>query len=148
MSTDLKSKIQQDLKVAMKAGNKEKVSALRLMLAAIKQKEIDSRKKTDNSEVVSILGKMAKQRRDSISQYLNASRNDLASIEENELKLINSYLPQQLSEDEIYQFVETAIREVEAKTPRDIGKVMAKLKNELKGKADMALVSKTVKDCL
>mgnify|MGYP002039744827 FL=1 len=132
----------------MKSRDKKAVSAIRLILASIKQKEVDSRKEIDDPEVLTILGKLAKQRKDSIAQYENASRNDLASIETHELEIINSYLPKQLSETEVKNLVVTAIKEIGAQGPKDIGKVMGKLKEELRGKADMGLVSRTVKECL
>ena len=132
----------------MKGAEKKRVSAIRLILAAIKQKEIDSRTEVDDSEVLVILSRLAKQRKESITQFLAASRKDLADIEENELVLINSYLPEQMSEAKILELVENAIRETNAKTLKDMGKVMAKLSGELKGKADMAVVSKTVKSRL
>ena len=101
MATSLIIKIQEDLKAAMKRGDRASVSALRLIIAAMKQREIDSRKVLTDSEAVVILNRLSKQRKDSISQYLAASRNDLASVEENELKIIEDYLPEQLSSEEI-----------------------------------------------
>ena len=101
MTTSLTVKIQEDLKTAMKRGDRATVSALRLIIAAIKQREIDTRKALTDSEAVVILNRLSKQRKDSISQYLAASRNDLASVEENELKIIEDYLPEQLSSEEI-----------------------------------------------
>ena len=148
MSSDITNKITDDLKSAMKRRDKKTVSAIRLILASIKQKEVDSRKEVDDPEVLTILSKLAKQRKDSITQYENASRNDLASIETHELEIINSYLPKQLSETEVKNLVVTAIKDIGAQGPKDIGKVMEKLKEELKGKADMGLVSRTVKECL
>ena len=148
MSSDITNKIKDDLKSAMKSRDKKAVSAIRLILASIKQKEVDSRKEIDDPEVLTILGKLAKQRKDSIAQYENASRNDLASIETHELEIINSYLPKQLSETEVKNLVVTAIKDIGAQGPKDIGKVMGKLKEELRGKADMGLVSRTVKECL
>ena len=148
MSSNITNKIKDDLKSAMKGRDKKAVSAIRLILSSIKQKEVDTRQKIDDSEVITILGKLAKQRKDSISQYKSASRDDLASIEEHELNIINNYLPKQLSETEIRNLVITAIEEIGAQSPKDMGKVMGKLKEELKGKADMGLVSRTVKECL
>lgn len=148
MSGHTKSKIEEDLKSAMKSRDKVTVSALRLILAALKQKEIDTRLSLNENDITSILGKLAKQRKDSISQYTSASRTDLAAIEENELRIINSYLPKQLSTTEIEKKVFSAIKQVDAKTPKDIGKVMSKLKPELQGTADMALVSQIIKDNL
>ena len=129
----------------MKSGDRATVSALRLIIAAIKQREIDTRKVLTDSEAVVILNRLSKQRRDSISQYLAASRNDLASVEENELKIIEDYLPEQLSSEEIESKVLSAIESIGAKSLKDMGKVMAKLKAELQGNADMSLVSEITK---
>ena len=145
MTASLTNKIQEDLKSAMKSRDKATVSAVRLIIAAIKQKEIDTRKTLNDTETMAILVKLAKQRKDSISQYLAASRSDLAAIEENELKIIETYLPEQLSTSEVEGKVMTAIESTGAKTLKDMGKVMAKLKTELQGKADMALVSEIIK---
>ena len=129
----------------MKRGDRATVSALRLIIAAMKQKEIDTRKVLTDSEAIAILNRLSKQRRDSISQYLAASRNDLASVEENELKIIEGYLPEQLSSEEIESKVLSAIESIGAKSLKDMGKVMAKLKTELQGNADMSLVSEITK---
>ena len=145
MTTSLTIKIQEDLKAAMKRGDRASVSALRLIIAAIKQREIDTRKALTDSEAVAILNRLSKQRKDSISQYLAASRNDLASVEENELKIIEDYLPEQLSSEEIESKVLSAIESIGAKSLKDMGKVMAKLKAELQGNADMSLVSEITK---
>ena len=145
MTTSLTIKIQEDLKTAMKRGDKATVSALRLIIAAMKQKEIDTRKILTDSEAAVILNRLSKQRKDSISQYLAASRTDLASVEEHELKIIEDYLPEQLSSEEIEAKVLSAIESVGAKSLKDMGKVMAKLKAELHGNADMSLVSEITK---
>ena len=145
MTTSLTIKIQEDLTVAMKRGDRTTVSALRLIIAAIKQREIDTRNVLTDSEAVVILNRLSKQRRDSISQYLAASRNDLASVEENELKIIEDYLPEQLSSEEIESKVLSAIESIGAKSLKDMGKVMAKLKTELQGNADMSVVSEITK---
>ena len=145
MTTSLTIKIQEDLKAAMKSGDRATVSALRLIIAAIKQREIDTRKVLTDSEAVVILNRLSKQRKDSISQYLAASRNDLASVEENELKIIEDYLPEQLSSEEIESKVLSAIESIGAKSLKDMGKVMAKLKTELQGNADMSVVSEITK---
>ena len=129
----------------MKRGDRATVSALRLIIAAIKQREIDTRKALTDSEAVVILNRLSKQRKDSISQYLAASRNDLASVEENELKIIEDYLPEQLSSEEIESKVLSAIESIGAKSLKDMGKVMAKLKAELQGNADMSVVSEITK---
>ena len=145
MTTSLTIKIQEDLKAAMKSGDRATVSALRLIIAAIKQREIDTRKALTDSEAVVILNRLSKQRKDSISQYLAASRNDLASVEENELKIIEDYLPEQLSSEEIESKVLSVIESIGAKSLKDMGKVMAKLKAELQGNADMSVVSEITK---
>ena len=145
MTTSLSIKIQEDLKASMKRGDRATVSALRLIIAAMKQKEIDTRKVLTDSEAVVILNRLSKQRKDSISQYLAASRNDLASVEENELKIIEDYLPEQLSSEEIESKVLSAIESIGAKSLKDMGKVMAKLKAELQGNADMSVVSEITK---
>ena len=145
MTTSLTIKIQEDLKAAMKRGDRATVSALRLIIAAIKQREIDTRKALTDSEAVVILNRLSKQRKDSISQYLAASRNDLASVEENELKIIEDYLPEQLSSEEIESKVLSAIESIGTKSLKDMGKVMAKLKAELQGNADMSVVSEITK---
>ena len=145
MTTSLSIKIQEDLKASMKRGDRATVSALRLIIAAMKQKEIDTRKVLTDSEAIAILNRLSKQRRDSISQYLAASRNDLASVEENELKIIEGYLPEQLSSEEIEAKVLSAIESIGAQSLKDMGKVMAKLKADLQGNADMSLVSEITK---
>ena len=145
MATSLIIKIQEDLKTAMKRGDKATVSALRLIIAAMKQKEIDTRKILTDSEAAVILNRLSKQRKDSISQYLAASRTDLASVEEHELKIIEDYLPEQMSSEEVEAKVLSAIESVGAKSLKDMGKVMAKLKAELHGNADMSLVSEITK---
>ena len=145
MTTSLSLKIQEDLKAAMKRGDRATVSALRLIIAALKQKEIDTRKVLTDSEAIAILNRLSKQRKDSISQYLAASRNDLASVEENELKIIENYLPEQLSSEEIEAKVLSAIESIGAQSLKDMGKVMAKLKVDLQGNADMSLVSEITK---
>ena len=129
----------------MKRGDKATVSALRLIIAAMKQKEIDTRKILTDSEAAVILNRLSKQRKDSISQYLAASRTDLASVEEHELKIIEDYLPEQMSSEEVEAKVLSAIESVGAKSLKDMGKVMAKLKAELHGNADMSLVSEITK---
>jgi len=129
----------------MKRGDRATVSALRLIIAAMRQREIDTRKVLTDSEAVVILNRLSKQRRDSISQYLAASRNDLASVEENELKIIEGYLPEQLSSEEIEAKVLSAIESIGAQSLKDMGKVMAKLKADLQGNADMSLVSEITK---
>ena len=129
----------------MKAGEKQKVGALRLISAAVKQYEVDNRAEIDQARVVEMLMRMSKQRRESISQFDSAGRADLVAIEQFELDLITAYLPAQLSADEIKQYVSAAIAETGATSMRDMGKVMGRLNAELKGQADMAIVSAEVK---
>jgi uncharacterized protein YqeY len=141
----LKAKITEDMKAAMRAREAERLSAIRLILAAIKQLEVDERKDLSDPEVVSVIEKMMKQRRDSITQFQAAGRKDLADKETFELGLLSSYLPQQLSEDEIASEVASIVAQTGAKGVSDMGKVMGLLKAKLAGRADMAKVSTLVK---
>jgi uncharacterized protein YqeY len=141
----LKAKITEDMKAAMKARETERLSAIRLVLAAIKQLEVDERKDLSDPEVVSVIEKMMKQRRDSIAQFQAAGRKDLADKETFELGLLSSYLPQQLSEDEIASEIAGIVARTGAKGVSDMGKVMGLLKAKLAGRADMAKVSALVK---
>lgn len=140
-----KANIQQDLHQAMRSGDKPKVQALRLMLAAVKQIEIDERIEVDANRMLTILSKMAKQRHESIDQFRQAQRNDLVVQEEYELTLIQSYLPQALNEAEILAFVDAAITQTEATSIRDMGKVMNILRPQLTGRADLSKVSELLK---
>ena len=133
------------MKSAMRAKDAARLSALRLMLAAIKQKEVDERIDVSDADVVSILEKMVKQRRESIAQFEKAARNDLVEAEKFELGVISAYLPQQLGDGEIQKEINTAIGEVGASGAKDMGKVMALLKQRLAGRADMSKVSGLVK---
>jgi uncharacterized protein YqeY len=141
----LKAKITEDMKGAMRARETERLSAIRLILAAIKQLEVDERKDLSDPEVVSVIEKMMKQRRDSIAQFQAAGRKDLADKETFELGLLSSYLPQQLSEEEIASEVASIVAQTGAKGVADMGKVMGLLKAKLAGRADMAKVSTAVK---
>lgn len=141
----LKAKITEDMKAAMRARETERLSAIRLILAAIKQLEVDERKDLSDPEVVSVIEKMMKQRRDSIAQFQAAGRKDLADKETFELGLLSSYLPQQLSEEEIASEVASIVAQTGAKGVSDMGKVMGLLKAKLAGRADMAKVSTLVK---
>ena len=143
-----KANIQNDLHQAMRSGDKPLVQALRLMLAAIKQVEVDERIEVDAQRLLSILSKMAKQRQESIEQYRQANRIDLVEQEEYELKLIQAYLPQPLSETEIVVMIEQAIEEQSASTIRDMGKVMNVLRAQLTGRADLSKVSELIKQKL
>ena len=141
----LKAKITDDMKAAMKAREAERLSAIRLMLAAIKQIEVDERKDLSDPEVISVIGRMIKQRRDSIAQFQAAGRKDLVDKESFELDLLSSYLPKQLSDDEIASEITAVLAQTGAQGPSSMGKVMGLLKGKLAGRADMAKVSALVK---
>jgi uncharacterized protein len=133
------------MKTAMRAKDAPRLSAVRLILSAIKQREVDERKEMTDADVVAVLEKMIKQRRESIAQYEQASRKDLADVEKFELQLLSGYLPQQMSDAEVQQEVSKAVAESGASGIKDMGKVMAILKPRLAGKADMGKVSNLVK---
>ena len=141
----LKTLITEDMKAAMRAKEAARLSALRLLLAAIKQREVDERKDLTDDDVVAVIDKMLKQRRDSISQYEAAGRRDLADAEQFEVQVLTAYMPKALSESEIEVAVAKALADVGAKGPQDMGRVMAVLKPALAGRADMAKVSALVK---
>ena len=141
----LKTQLTDDMKTAMKAGEKERLGVIRLINAAIKQKEVDERIELDDAQVLAVLEKMVKQRRDSVSQFDAANREDLAGIERAEIAVIEHYLPAKLSEAEIEDIVDGAIRDSGAAGAADMGKLMGVLKPRLAGKADMGDVSKIVK---
>jgi len=144
----LKQRIQDDMKSAMKAGDKPRLGVIRLMLAAIKQREVDERIELDEAQVLAVLDKMVKQRRDSIAQFRDAGREDLAANEEFELGVIQDYLPEALSEAEIAELIEQAVSESGASAMGDMGKVMAVLRPRIQGRADMGAVSARVKQRL
>ena len=141
----LKERITEDMKAAMRAKEAAKLGAIRLLLAAIKQKEVDERIELDDTAVLGIIDKLLKQRRDSISQYEAAKREDLASAERFEAEILSAYQPAQLSSAEIAAEVDAAVAATGAKTPADMGKLMAVLKPRLAGRADMGEVSRLVK---
>jgi uncharacterized protein YqeY len=141
----LRQRIDEDMKAAMRARESTRLAAIRLLLAAIKQKEVDERIVLDDAAVVAVIDKMLKQRRDSISQYDAAGRTDLADAERFEADLLTAYMPAGLSADEIAQAVTDAITATQASAPGDMGKVMGILKPKLAGRADMTEVSKLVK---
>ena len=141
----LKAQITEDMKAAMRSRDAQRLSAIRLLLAAIKQREVDDRKELDDQEIIGVIDKMIKQRRESIAQYQKASRADLADAENFELGVLQTYMPQPLSEAEIEAAVAAAVTESGAQSVRDMGKVMAILKAGLAGRADMAAVSALVK---
>jgi uncharacterized protein YqeY len=144
----LKARITEDMKTAMKAKEAGRLAAIRLLIAAIKQKEVDERIELDDAAVSAVIEKLVKQRKDSVSQYEAANRQDLADVEKAEIAILSAYLPEKMSSDEIAAAVAAAVAETGAKGPADMGKLMAVLKPMLAGKADMAEVSKQVKAAL
>lgn len=143
--SQLKSRLTADMKTAMKAGEKDRLSVIRLMLSAIKQVEVDERIELDDARVTVVLDKMGKQRRESISQFSDAGRDDLIAIEQAELEIIQEYLPEALSEAEISDLIGQAIEESGAASMKEMGKVMGILKPKLQGRADMGKVSQQIK---
>jgi len=141
----LKVRIQSDMKDAMKAGDKDRLKVVRLMMAAIQQIEIDQRSELDDAAVLGVLDKMVKQRRDSVSQFSAGGRADLATIEQAEIAVLETYLPEQLSEAELDAMIEQAIDDSSAASIRDMGKVMGQIKGKARGRADMATVGAKVK---
>ena len=141
----LKAKITEDMKAAMRARDAARLSAIRLLLAAMKQREVDERIELADADIVGIIEKMLKQRRDSVTQYEAGGRQDLADVEKFEIGVLSGYMPQQLSEAEIAGEVAAAVAAAGAKGMQDMGKVMAVLKPRLAGRADMARVSSLVK---
>ncbi|MBE9563390.1 MAG: GatB/YqeY domain-containing protein [Proteobacteria bacterium] len=148
MSDLIKQKIQEDMKAAMRAKEKQRLGTIRLMLAAIKQKEVDERISLDDTQVITILDKMLKQRRDSLAQYEKAKRQDLADQEAFEIKVIQVYMPQQLSETEINSLIEAAINETGATSIKELGKVIGYLKPKVQGKVDMKAFTTNIKQHL
>jgi uncharacterized protein YqeY len=144
----LKDRIQDDMKSAMRAKDKERLGAIRLIIAAVKQREVDERISLDDSQVVTVLERMLKQRRESIKQYSEAGRDDLAARESFESKIIREYMPAALSASELDALIESAIAESGAQSVRDMGKVMGFIKHQAQGRADMAAVSAQVKQRL
>lgn len=141
----LKLQLTEDMKAAMKAGDKHKLSVIRLIKAEIQRREVDERIELDDTAVIAVLDKMVKQRKDSISQYEAAQREDLAQIERDELVVIDTYLPAKMGEAEIVAAIQAAVAETGAASAADMGKLMGALKPKLAGQADMGLVSKLVK---
>jgi uncharacterized protein len=144
----LRDQINDDLKTAMRAGDARRRDALRLLLAALKQKEVDERKTLADADVLTIVERLIKQRRESVAQFEQGGRQDLAENEKFELSVLLAYMPQQMSDDEIDSEVAAAITAAGAKAPSDMGKVMAALKSRLAGRADMGKVSARVKSRL
>ncbi len=141
----LKDTINNDVKEAMRAKDKERLSTLRLITSAIKQIEVDERKDLNDDDVIAILTKMVKQRKDSIDQYTKGDRPDLAEKEQAEVEIVQIYLPAQLSDEEIAAMIDQAIADTGAESMKDMGKVMGKLKGQLAGRADMGAVSGKIK---
>ena len=144
----LKEQLQADMKAALKAGDKARLGTIRLILAAIKQREVDERAEMDDAAVLAILDKMVKQRRDSVTQYRDGGRDDLADKEEAEITVIQQFLPQPLSADELAALIDAAIAASGAAGMRDMGKVMGELRAKVQGRADMGAVSAAVKQRL
>ena len=144
----LKLRLQDDIKTAMRGKEKQRLGVIRLIMAAIKQREVDERIELDDTQILAVLDKMAKQRRESIEQFSQAQRDDLVAQETFELELISSYLPAALSAEDIATLMDTAICDSGAESIRDMGKVMAVLRPQVQGRADMAAVSALVKQRL
>ena len=144
----LKDQITEDMKTAMRAKDSERLGTIRLLLAALKQKEVDERVVLDDAAVVAIVDKLVKQRKDSIAAFEQAERQDLADKEKAELTVLQAYLPQRMSTEEITAAVQAIVAELGAKGPGDMGKVMGAVKTQLAGKADMGQVSAAVKAAL
>jgi len=144
----MKQQLTADMKSAMKDKDKQRLTTIRLILSATKQVEVDERIEVDDHRLIGILDKMAKQRRESISQYEQAEREDLADIERAELAIISTYLPEALSDQQITELIEQAISSTSASSMQEMGKVMAILKPQLQGRADMSQVSQLIKSKL
>lgn len=144
----LKDQITEDMKSAMRAKDSARLGTIRLLLAAIKQKEVDERIALDDAQVTAVIDKMLKQRRDSISQFESAGRQDLVNAEKAELEILTAYMPQQMGADEVRAVIAEVIAAVGATGPADMGKVMGPLKAKLAGKTDMAAASALVKAAL
>ena len=144
----LTDRIKEDMKASMKGGDKARLGVIRLILAAVKQIEVDERIELDNDRTILTLDKMLKQRRESIRLFSEAGRDDLVAIEEAEVKVIQDFLPQALSEEEIDVMVKDAVTESGAEAVKDMGKVMALLKTKMQGRADMSVVSVKIKAAL
>ncbi|MFK7814714.1 MAG: GatB/YqeY domain-containing protein [Gammaproteobacteria bacterium] len=146
--SDLKAKLTEDMKTAMRGGDKERLQTIRLILSAVKQQEVDTREEQSDNDIIASLTKMQKQRRESISQFEKAGRQDLVDKEKQELVVISEYLPAALSEDEIDNLISAAMTKSGASSIKDMGKVMGILKPQLAGRADMGAVSAKIKSAL
>ena len=147
-TSPIKARLTDDMKAAMRSSDKETLGTIRLALAAIKQIEVDTRKDLDDTTILSILDKMVKQRRESIQHFEKAGRDELAAKEHQEIKVLQAYLPEQLSAQEIEALINEAITQSGASSIRDMGKVMGQLKPQLQGRADMGAVSQQIKERL
>jgi uncharacterized protein len=141
----LKERIQEDMKGAMRSGDKDRLGTIRLIMAAVKQREVDERITLDDAQLVSVLEKMGKQRRESIAQFQAGGRADLVAKENAELTIINAYMPAPLADDELNALINQAISETGAASIKDMGKVMAIIKSKAQGRADMAAVGARIK---
>jgi uncharacterized protein len=141
----LKEQLTDDMKTAMRGGDKERLGVIRLILAAVKQREVDERIQLDDAQVLGVLEKMLKQRKDSVSQYSAAGREDLADVERAEMTVIEAYMPAKLSDAEVDALIDAAIAETGAASARDMGKVVGVVKGKLAGRADMGQVSARIK---
>jgi uncharacterized protein len=148
MSSSLVDRIKEDMKAAMKSGDKARLGVIRLILSAIKQIEVDERIALDDARALQVLDKMLKQRRESIRQFADAGRDDLVAQEEMEVTVIQAYLPSALSEEEVDGMISAAVLESGAESAKDMGKVMALLKPKMQGRADMSVVSAKIKAAL
>ena len=146
--SDLKPRLEAEVKTAMRAKDKPRLGVLRLVMAAIKQREVDERIELDDTQVLAVLDKMVKQRRDSLSQYETAGREDLAQQESYEINILQEFMPTALSESELDALIGQAVKASGASTMKDMGKLMAELRPNVQGRADMGLVSQKVKQVL
>jgi len=148
MSSALKSSLQDAMKAAMKAGEKKRLGVIRLIMSALKQVEVDERIELDDTRIIEILDKMVKQRRESISQFDKAGRDDLSTIEKTEIEIIQTFLPQALNESEIEAIINDAISKTGAESIKDMGKVMGIVKPKIVGRGDMGVISGKIKSLL
>ena len=148
MADSIRHLIEEAVKSSMRERNKDRTSTLRMALSELKKEEIDNKTELSNEDSIKILQRMIKQRKESMSQFLNAQRNDLAEKEESEIVILQDFLPEQMSMEDINKLVIEAISETDAKEPKDIGKVIGFLKTKIQGNADMGIVSKLVKENL
>ena len=148
MAAELFNKLQEEMKAAMKSGDKEKLSTIRMLISEIKKVQIDSKKELSDEEIISILQKYIKQRKEAYTQYEQAGRKDLAEKELKEIEIVQQFLPPPLSEEELIKIVEETIQEVGASSIKDMGKVVKAVMDKVKGRAEGSLISKIVKEKL